>query len=117
MTIRVRLLGRPQVGPAEQPMRQPRGLKSWALLARIALTDRSLSRRELAAELFFDANDPLGALRWSLADLRRSLELPEALRGDVVRLTRQQIWLDVWALDDGSLPAADVGGILLDGID
>jgi DNA-binding SARP family transcriptional activator len=115
--MRVRLLGRPQIEGGGQPYPQPRGFKSWALLARIVLAKRPVSRRELAGELFFDANDPLGALRWSLADLRRSLRLPAALRGDPVGLTREQVWVDVWALEDSSLPADEVGGTLLDGVE
>jgi DNA-binding SARP family transcriptional activator len=114
---RVRLLGRPSIEGDGQPLRQPRGFKSWSLLARVALTERASSRRELAAELFDNADDPLGALRWSLADLRRSLELPDALRGDPLDLTPGEVWLDVWALEDGSLPTADIGGGLLDGVD
>lgn len=34
---------------------------------------RPVLRRVLAAEMFGEANDPLAALRWSLADLRRAL--------------------------------------------
>ena len=117
MPVRVRLLGRPRVEGAGAPCRQPRGLKSWALLARVALGERPVGRRELAAELFPDADDPLGALRWSLADLRTSLASPDALRGDPLGLTPQELWLDVWALEDGSLPTADIGGVLLDGVD
>lgn len=117
MAVRVRLLGRPRIEGDGQPCPQPRGLKSWALLARVALTERPVPRRELAAELFFDADDPLGALRWSLADLRRSLGTPAVLRGDAVRFTADELWLDVWALEEGSLPTADIGGVLLDGVD
>jgi DNA-binding SARP family transcriptional activator len=109
--VRVRLLGRPRVEGDGQPCGQPRGLKSWALLARIALTPRPTYRRELAAELFGDADDPLGALRWSPADLRRSLGLPGALRGDPVALTANDVWLDVWALEDGTLPGPCRPGI------
>jgi DNA-binding SARP family transcriptional activator len=114
---RVRLLGLPRIegdGPAYPRLR---GLKSWALLARVALAQRPLERRELAAELFSDADDPLGALRWCLADLRRSLGMPALLRGDPLRLKRDELWLDVWALEDGTLPAGDIGGVLLDGVD
>jgi DNA-binding SARP family transcriptional activator len=114
---RIRLLGRPQIESGGQPCPQPRGFKSWALLTRVALSERPVSRRELAGELFFDANDPLGALRWSLADLRRSLDLPDVLRGDPVCLTPDQVWVDVWALEDGTLPAAEIGGALLEGIE
>jgi DNA-binding SARP family transcriptional activator len=114
---RVRLLGRPYIEGEGQPYRQPRGFKSWSLLARVALADRPSSRRELATELFESADDPLGALRWSLADLRRSLELPDALRGSRIQLTPNEVWLDVWALEDGSLPTTDIGGMLLDGVE
>lgn len=117
MPVPVRLLGRPRVGGAGQSCRQPRGLKSWALLARIALSQRPVARRELAAELFPEADDPLGALRWSLADLRDSLASPTALRGDPLRVTAEDVWLDVWALEAGALPAADIGGVLLEGVD
>ncbi|MEV6495714.1 BTAD domain-containing putative transcriptional regulator, partial [Actinoplanes sp. NPDC051633] len=115
--IRIRLLGRPRVEGDGQPYRQPRGFKSWALLARVVLTERPVPRRELAGDLFAAADDPLGALRWSLADLRRGLGLSDALRGDPVRVTADQAWVDVWALEEGTLPAAEVGGVLLDGLD
>lgn len=114
---RIRLLGRPQIESVEPPCPQPRGFKSWALLARVALAERPVSRRQLAGELFADANDPLGALRWSLADLRRSLELPDVLRGDPVGLPPDQVWVDVRALKDGTLPAAEIGGTLLEGVE
>jgi DNA-binding SARP family transcriptional activator len=115
--IGIRLLGRPRVEGDGRPCRQPRGFKSWALLARIAMTERPTTRRELAAELFGEADDPLGALRWSLADLRRGLGLPGVLRGDPVNLTATDVWLDVWALENGTLPTAAFGGMLLDGLD
>lgn len=94
----------------------PRGRKSWALLARVALADRPVGRRELAGELFGEADDPLGALRWSLTDLRRSLGRPALLGGDPLTLTRGELWLDVWALEDRLLPVEDIGGDLLDGV-
>ena len=62
MTVRVRLLGPPRIETAAgQPTRAPRGQKSWALLARLALADRPMARSELAAELFAEADDPLSA--------------------------------------------------------
>jgi len=87
------------------------------VLARVALSERPVDRRELVTELFADADDPLGALRWSLADLRRSLDLPGVLTGDPMTLERHELWLDVWALEDRLLPVADIGGALLDGIE
>ena len=116
MSLRVRLLGRPRVeDEAGQPCQPPRGRKSWAVLGRVALAERPLTRAELAAELFCDADDPLGALRWCLADLRRCCRDPQLLRGDPVQLAAGSLWLDVWALWEGSLPAADIGGELLAG--
>ncbi|MBV9793056.1 MAG: hypothetical protein JO016_03880 [Actinobacteria bacterium] len=118
MTLRVRLLGRPHIeGGARQPGPEPRGQKSWALLARVVLAERPLTRSELAAELFAEADDPLGALRWGLADLRRCGQDPKLLRGDPVSLTDVSLWVDVAALWDGSLPAAEIGGTLLEGVE
>jgi tetratricopeptide (TPR) repeat protein len=92
-------------------------MKSWAVLARVALAERPIERRELAAELFGEADDPLGALRWCLADVRRSVGLPTLLCGDPLGLTPAELWLDVWALEDGSLPVEDIGSGLLEGIE
>jgi DNA-binding SARP family transcriptional activator len=118
VTLRVRLLGHPRIEDADgQPRQPPRSQKSWALLTRVALADRPLARRELAAELFGTADDPLGALRWCLADLRRSCGDPRLLRGDPLGLPAGALWLDVRELWQGSLPAAEIGGELLAGVD
>jgi DNA-binding SARP family transcriptional activator len=118
VSLRVRLLGHPRIEDGTgQPCQPPRGQKSWALLGRMALAERPLTRGELAAELFPEADDPLGALRWCLADLRRCCGDPQLLRGDPVSLAAGSFWLDVWALWDGSLPAADIGGELLAGVE
>ena len=117
MTRRARLLGSPRIEDNGQPCPPPRGLKSWAVLARVALAGRPVGRRELAGELFGEADDPLGALRWSLADLRRSFGLPSLLCGDPLSLSPGELWVDVRALEDGSLPVEDIGGGLLEGIE
>jgi len=118
VSVRVRLLGHPRFEDAAgQPRQPPRGQKSWALLGRVALADRPMTRSELAAELFGEADDPLGALRWCLADLRRGCQDPQLLRGDPVTLTAGSLWLDVLALWDGSLPAAEIGGEFLAGVE
>ena len=118
MNLRVRLLGHPRIeGPAQQPCQPPRGQKSWALLARLALAERPLTRGELAAELFGEADDPLGALRWCLADLRRCCQNPRLLRGDPLSLADGCLWVDVRALWDGSLPAAEITGTLLQSVE
>lgn len=118
MTAQVRLLGHPRAeDEAGQPCQPPRGQKSWALLARVALAERPLPRRELAAELFGEADDPLAALRWCLAELRRCCQSPQLLRGDPVGVPDNALWIDVRALLEGSLPAAEIGGTLLDGVE
>ena len=82
----------------------------------MALADRPVTRSELAAELFGDAEDPLGALRWCLADLRRCCGDPRLVRGDPVSLTADQLWVDVRELWAGRLIAAEIGGLLLAGV-
>ena len=118
MTVKVRLLGPPRIEEeGGQPRCPARGQKSWALLARLAMAERPLSRSELAAELFAEADDPLGALRWCLADIRRCCGDPGLARGDPVSLTAGGPWFDVRALQDGSLPTAEIGGELLAGVE
>jgi DNA-binding SARP family transcriptional activator len=115
VTTRVWLLGRPRIED-DGGLRPVRGQKSWAVLTRIAMSERPIGRAELAAELFASADDPLGALRWHLADLRRSLRSPDHLRGDPLSWPHEAIWADVRALHDGTLAVTDLGGVLLDGV-
>jgi DNA-binding SARP family transcriptional activator len=104
----IRLLGAPTIlrdGVATAP---PRGRKAWALLAYLLLCERPATRRELAELLFADAADPLGALRWNLAQLRRALGAVAVLQGDPVQLVlAENVVVDI--LDSGS-----VDGILLE---
>jgi DNA-binding SARP family transcriptional activator len=118
VTLRVRLLGHPRIEDGTgQPCQPARAQKSWALLARLGLADRSLTRGELAAELFAEADDPLGALRWCLADLRRCCQNSQLFRGDPLGLADGALWIDARALWHGSLPAAEIGGVLLAGVE
>jgi DNA-binding SARP family transcriptional activator/predicted negative regulator of RcsB-dependent stress response len=104
----IRLLGAPvilQDGVAAAP---PRGRKAWGLLAYLLLCERPATRSELAELLFADAADPLGALRWNLAQLRRALGGAAVLHGDPVQLVlAEDVVVDI--LDSGS---AD--GVLLE---
>ena len=95
MAVTVRLLGPPQVerdGVAAPP---PRGRKAWALLAYLVLTRRPSARAHLAELLFADADDPLGALRWTLAELRRALGDAGLFRGDPLSPGTGDVRVDV----------------------
>ena len=115
--VEIRLVGRPQILDASGAERPVRGHQSWALLARILMTERPLSRRELSAELFPSAVDPLGALRWCLAGLRRALGSAEAFAGDpVVPALSGDVLLDLDELGAGRFDL-DRTGELLAGVD
>ena len=71
--LAVHLLGRPRIDRGAAEAYQFRSRKSWALLAYLILSERSAPRSQLASLLFADAKDPVRALRWSLAEIRRAL--------------------------------------------
>ncbi|TMH63805.1 MAG: SARP family transcriptional regulator, partial [Betaproteobacteria bacterium] len=121
MSLRIRLLGAPRIECDGEPVAGPRGNKAWALLAYLLLSRQLPSRRKLADLLFSEADDPLGALRWSLAQLRQALRQPNALRGDPVDLALEPgTEIDLWRLRSVRLPEADeidaVTGELLEGM-
>ena len=127
MGIAVHLLGPPLlvrddvVYPA--PRGRPRGRKVWGLFAYLALSDRSPTRQQLIDLLFPDADDPAGALRWNLSELRRLLGGPDAVgSGNVVQLRLPEgSILDVRVLMEGtSFEAVELPGLgreLLEGMD
>ncbi len=86
LTLTIRLLGRPVLDRQEGDGYQFRSRKSWALLAYLLLSERHPTRAQLASLLFSEADDPLRALRWSLAEIRRGLGEEAALEGDPVIL-------------------------------
>ncbi len=80
MPIAAHLLGPPLLIRDGVVYPAPRGRKVWALLAYLALSDRPPTRQQLIDLLFPDADDPAGALRWNLSELRRLLGGPETVR-------------------------------------
>ena len=86
MGLAIHLLGTPTIESDDAKRTAPRGHKPWALLALILLSESPISRERLTGLLFADADDPLGALRWNLAQLRRSLGPRVTLEGDPLRL-------------------------------
>ena len=117
----IRLLGPPTIEHAGSPVRPPRGRKAWALLAYLLLTDRPPGRRKLADLLFADADDPLGALRWTLAELRRAMDAHDVLTGDpVVTTLDDRTSVDVLLVTADSAdpePLLKFGGELLEGVE
>jgi DNA-binding SARP family transcriptional activator len=112
--LQIRLLGVPEIVASDGRPCPVRGLQAWAVLARVLLSDRPLSRRQLAAELFPETVDPLGALRWCLAALRRALG-PEALTGDpIVPNLPSGCRIDALSLDDESFDPTTAGELLED---
>jgi DNA-binding SARP family transcriptional activator len=87
MALSITLLGPPHVDDGARRMAPPRGRKCWMLLAYLLLTDRPPGRERLAALLFPEADDPRGALRWSLSELRRVLGPEVGIGGDPVVLS------------------------------
>ncbi|MGH2385450.1 MAG: AfsR/SARP family transcriptional regulator, partial [Candidatus Limnocylindria bacterium] len=121
MGLAIHLLGVPRIQQdgAERP--QPRGHKPWALLALLLLSSAPLSRGRLAGLLFAEADDPLGSLRWNLAELRRLLGPEATLRGDPVQLELPaDAQVDVRTLVSGTwveaLQLPGLGRDLLEGI-
>jgi DNA-binding SARP family transcriptional activator len=114
----VRLLGRPQLERDGVLLVPPRGRKSWAVLAYVALAELPVSRERLSSLLFSDAADPYAALRWTLAELRRALGEVDALRGDPVPLgVPAGTTIDVVMVSAGQADAGFVRGELLEGIE
>ncbi|WP_258064465.1 SARP family transcriptional regulator [Arthrobacter sp. ZGTC131] len=116
----IRLLGPPRIESLGAAPPQPRGRKAWAVLAYLALQAEGTGRSRTAALLFPDAADPLGALRWNLSELRRTLEGVK-IAGDPLRLDVRPPWRcdAVEAVDAGSGPGLDprtVNGQLLEGL-
>jgi alpha-glucoside transport system substrate-binding protein len=115
MTLRIAVLGMAEISSDERPLGLP-GYRPLALLVYLLISGRPQSRQHLVNLLFEQSNDPRGALRWTLSQLRKNLG-PDAIHAD-----RQEIsfnfkcdhWLDVTAFEAG---ATDLyRGELLEGI-
>jgi DNA-binding SARP family transcriptional activator len=118
--LNIRLLGSPSIDRDRMPIAPPRGAKSWGLLAYVLLTERPPARQQLAELFFADADDPLGALRWTLSELRRAVGPAVSLTGDpLMARLNGEVTVDVRLLRDNAAdPDAllQAGGVLLDGV-
>ncbi len=118
MVVGIRLIGPPSIERTGREVRRLRGRKAWAVLAYVVLAERAVSRQQLAELLFADANDPFGALRWSLAELRRALGVSDALRGDPISPVVAGASFDLDVLSSAGARSALLGmsGELLEGV-
>jgi DNA-binding SARP family transcriptional activator len=136
--LQLRLLGELRIarGGAHKPLPLPPSKKTRALLAYLVLTGRE-HRRETLCGMFWDvADDPRGALRWSLSKLRALLDEPHATRvvadrehvgialcgAEVDVLTVRRELADARALSEASSErleqlAGSFAGELLEGLD
>ncbi|MBE9558138.1 MAG: AAA family ATPase [Proteobacteria bacterium] len=79
-TMRINLLGEPEVTVGAQRLALPQSKKTRALLAYLVVTGKT-HRRERLCTLFWDIpDDPRGALRWSLSKLRGVVDEDGATR-------------------------------------
>lgn len=121
MSTRVQLLGTPRIERGGELLPAPRGNKTWGLLAYLVCTRLPTSRERIAGLLFPEADDPLGALRWTLSDLRRLVGPSFEVGGEPLHITRATATVtDVDVLYRGSWrEAVDLPGLghdLLDGL-
>jgi DNA-binding SARP family transcriptional activator len=122
MSLAIHLLGTPYLECDSEPVAGPRGHKAWALVAYLILSRvRKPSREHLAELLFAGADDPLGSLRWNLAELRRTLGPDTVLRGSTEIALRPGTFVDVDALICGTPQEAvaipGLGRELLEGME
>lgn len=120
--LRIQLIGRPRLELDGVEIEGPRGKKTWALLGRLVRTPEPVSRRRLTDELFGEADDPMGALRWALAELRRRTGAGDAFRGNPVvaglgASAEIDAEIDVVLAADGEFGAEIPQGEFLEGID
>lgn len=118
LVLRLRLIGKLGLERDGQPIPGPRGHKCWAVLGRLVRSSGPVSRQVLVDELFSDADDPMGALRWTLPELRRKTGLAEAFRGNPVSHgLGPDTAVDVAELSRGVLETEIPEGHFLEGID
>lgn len=113
MALAIRLLGPPGIERDPGGASSVRGHKAWGLLAYLVTADGPVPRERLVDLLFNDAEDPLGALRWNLSQVRRSLGDQAEIGGDPVRLVLPPgTTVDVHQVTRGSwVEAVDLPGL------
>ena len=122
MGLSIQLLGPPRMERDGAPVEPPAGHKAWGLLAYLLRTRLPPSRERLASLLFPEADDPLGALRWTLSALSAagSATTPSSAATRSRLTLRPGTFVDVDVLERGSWMEAvalpGLGHELLDGL-
>ena len=100
--LEMRFLGEIELLRGAERLELPPSKKTRGLLAYLALSGRSHRRERLCSLLWDVADDPRGALRWSLSRLRALVDEPGRVRlrsaGDSVAFEAQGARIDVLAL-------------------
>jgi len=122
MSLAIHLLGRPRLERDSEPVAGPRGHKGWGLVAYLLLSRvQKPSREHLAELLFASADDPLGSLRWNLAELRRALGPDTFPHGSTELALPPGTFVDIDALTRGTPQEAvaipGLGRELLEGME
>lgn len=121
MSLRIRLLGRPSLERDGARVRLD-GRKTWAMLAFVALESPPPTRRAIVERLWSNADDPHGALRWSLSQVRKALPPEGAIEERDDRLVLAgAVSIDARDVLEGSWDPGTIEecarGELLEGID
>lgn len=121
VATRVRLLGPPAL-EVDGETRLLSGRKPWGVLAYLLLEEERPTRSRLTEQLWHEADDPLGALRWALHQVRRAVA-PGTLRDEDGRLAltlSAPVAVDAAAVLSGDIDAAAAENLasahLLEGI-
>ena len=96
--LQVQVLGPLSVQRDGEPVRLPQSKKTRGLLAYLAITGRSHRRDRLCSLLWDVADDPRGALRWSLSKIRPVVDT-EAQRRLIADRENVELDLDETSLD------------------
>ena len=133
-TLELRFLGEMEISRGAERLELPPSKKTRGLLAYLALSGRPHRRDRLCSLLWDVADDPRGALRWSLSRLRAIVDEPERPRilapRDSVAFEAQGAWIDILVLKErcaaglDTLPLEELAelarqfrGELLEGLD
>jgi DNA-binding SARP family transcriptional activator len=114
-TLELRFLGEMQVVRHGERLELPPSKKTRGLLAYLALSGRPHRRDRLCTLLWDVADDPRGALRWSLSRLRALVDEPGRTRisapRDSVMFEARGAWIDVIALKQRCAAGLDTAAL------